>query len=228
MTWTCVKCGKEIVSLNDCTKHILETSGHIAFNPNDGTPTALDMSFLLRGALHNCFEESLTRLADWTLKTPHAMGDMMTLSCMGMRSCSCPIDGRTECKLDFHDHGKVGYHEFRNMGSSHYFSLYANLPLIELLFSKGYPKIVSSIREKVEIDERQFKELEKQGKAFRLEYMRTGAEEGQSWNVIAKCRKCNRYFPYKMLLGTDPQKLPKNLPSKGLWMERPTRPVRLS
>jgi len=139
------------------------------------------------------------------------MGDMMTLSCMGEGPCKCPIDGRDECKLDFHDHGKIGYHEFRNNGNWHDFIFYANMPLIEFLFSKGLPDIVSSLKAKVEADQAEFKRLEKEGKAFHLDYMRTGAEEGQSWNVVVKCRQCKRYFPYKMLLGTDPRNLPKNM-----------------
>lgn len=203
----CDECKKEFETIGDCIQHTLNTSKHTNFYAKDGTPINLDFGSLIReGIAHDCFEEGLKRVAEQL----HIMPDHITIMCSGMGKAKCPIDGRDVCELDDEKRGQIGYHEFRSNENWHVFTFYANLPLIELLFSKGYPELVKRIKEKAEEEEKRFKEAEKEGKAMKIPYMRLGGSEDSPWNVLAQCRQCKNIQPIDMFIDGNLSEMPDN------------------
>lgn len=216
MTWSCGTCGKLVQNGNEAVNHIIETSGHLEYKPNEGSMPMFPIQDLLHtmgdGHLDNCIENGLNNV----LRMPHPNRDFISLYCSGMTLRKCPIDGKNECKLEFEDNSKIGYHEFRSIGNmGHHFSMCLNLPLIEILFSKYYPSIISKLRADIETEEDRFKKLEAEGKAFKIGHMQFGVPEGDSWNVVTQCKKCSKWQKLPMLVSKPPQNMPQNLFSMG-------------
>lgn len=71
-------------------------------------------------------------------------------------------------------------------------------------------KAPTRIPNQADSENERFKELEKQGKAFHIDYLRVGGSENQPWNVVAQCRNCKKLYPQRIFFDGIISKLPDN------------------